>query len=56
MGIILPIFTLGMKAVNPNIKIGACAEPTNDLQPWGWYQGHWDHDTLVAAQAKGRCA
>jgi hypothetical protein len=46
-------FSLAMKAVNPNIKIGACAEPTNDLQPWGWYQGHWDHDTLLAAQAKG---
>ena len=46
-------FYLEMKAVNPNIKIGACAEPTNDLQPWGWYQGHWDHDTLLAAQAKG---
>jgi hypothetical protein len=46
-------FSLAMKAVNPNIKIGAVAEPTNDLQPWGWYQGHWDHDTLLAAQAKG---
>ena len=46
-------FSLAMKAVNPNIKIGAVAEPTNDLQPWGWYQGHWDHDTLVAASIKG---
>ena len=46
-------FYLAMKAVNPNIKIGACAEPTNDLQPWGWYQGHWDHDLLLAAANKG---
>ncbi len=45
-------FVLSMKAVNPNIKIGACAEPTNDLNPYGWYQGRWDHDTLVAAKAK----
>ena len=31
-----------MKAVNPNIKIGACAEPIHKLQEWGWYQGYWD--------------
>lgn len=45
-------FYLGMKAVNPNIKIGACAEPKHELQPWGWYDGYWTYDTLVAAAAK----
>ncbi len=45
-------FSLAMKAVNPNIKIGACAEPKHELQPWGWYQGYWTYDTLVAAAAK----
>ena len=42
MAIILPIFLSAMKAVNPNIKIGACAEPVHKLQEWGWYQGYWD--------------
>lgn len=46
-------FVLGMKAVNPNIKIGACAEPYHGLQPWGWYEGYWTYDTLTAADAKG---
>jgi fibronectin type 3 domain-containing protein len=45
-------FALNMKAANPNIKIGAVAEPTNNLNPYGWYQGYWDHDTLLAAKAK----
>ncbi len=46
-------FSLGMKAVNSNIKIGAVAEPVHKLQEWGWYQGYWTYDTLVAAFAKG---
>mgnify|MGYP003835807941 CR=1 FL=1 len=46
-------FVLGMKAVNPNIKIGAVAEPFDGPQPWGWYQGRWDHDLLVATANKG---
>lgn len=46
-------FYLAMKAVNPNIKIGACAEPTNNPQPWGWYPGLWDHDLLVATANRG---
>ncbi|MCE5184518.1 MAG: hypothetical protein LLF76_00130 [Planctomycetaceae bacterium] len=45
-------FWLAMKAVNPNIKIGANAEPYHGLQPWGWYQGYWTYDTLIAAAAK----
>ncbi len=45
-------FSLAMKAVNPNIKIGAVAEPKHELQPWGWYQGYWTYDTLVASAAK----
>jgi len=45
-------FYLAMKAVNPSIKIGACAEPKHELQPWGWYVGYWTYDTLVAAAAK----
>jgi len=45
-------FSLGMKAVNPNIKIGAVAEPVHKLQEWGWYQGYWTYDTLVASAAK----
>ncbi|MBN1766171.1 MAG: hypothetical protein JW860_12995 [Sedimentisphaerales bacterium] len=46
-------FVLGMKIVNPNIKIGACAEPKHELQPWGWYEGYWTYDTLVTAFLKG---
>lgn len=46
-------FYLAMKAVNPTIKIGACAEPKHELQPWGWYQGYWTYDTLRAAFQKG---
>lgn len=46
-------FYLGMKAVNPGIKIGANVEPYHGLQPWGWYEGYWTYDTLVAASAKG---
>ena len=49
-------FALAMKAVNPDIKIGACAEPKHELQPWGWYQGYWTYDTLVASAAKGPSA
>lgn len=45
-------FYRSMKAVNPNIKIGACAEPKHELQPWGWYQGYWTYDTLCAAKLK----
>jgi len=45
-------FSLGMKAVNPNIKVGAVAEPIHKLQEWGWYQGYWTYDTLVASAAK----
>ena len=45
-------FYLGMKAVNPNIKIGAVAEPVHKLQEWGWYDGYWTYDTLVASAAK----
>ncbi|MCJ7728871.1 MAG: hypothetical protein MUO27_03195, partial [Sedimentisphaerales bacterium] len=45
-------FSLAMKAVNPNIKIGAVAEPVHKLQEWGWYQGYWTYDTLVASAAK----
>ncbi|GEM_PF-1196021 len=46
-------FYLGMKAENPNIKIGMCAEPSNNPNPYGWYQGYWDRDTLTAASLKG---
>lgn len=46
-------FVLAMKAENPNIKIGANAEPYHGLQPWGWYEGYWTWDTLQAANAKG---
>jgi hypothetical protein len=46
-------FSLAMKAVNPNIKLGACAEPYHGLAQWGWYQGYWTYDTLVASAAKG---
>jgi hypothetical protein len=46
-------FYLAMKAVNPNIKIGACAEPKHELQPYGWYDGYWDQDLLLAAGLKG---
>jgi hypothetical protein len=35
-------FYLGMKAVNPGIKIGANVEPYHGLQPWGWYEGILD--------------
>lgn len=48
-------FYLAMKAVNPNIKIGADAEPTNRYgtgSSWD-YLGYWDHDLLLAAMAKG---
>ena len=46
-------FYLAMKAVNPTIRIGACAEPYHGLQPWGWYEGYWTFDTLTSAFAKG---
>jgi fibronectin type 3 domain-containing protein len=48
-------FYLAMKAVNPNIKIGADAEPVDRLGNGGSqdYVGHWDHDMLIAAKAKG---
>jgi hypothetical protein len=48
-------FYLAMKAVNPNIKIGADAEPTNRYGGGGSqdYVGYWDHDLLLAAKAKG---
>ncbi len=45
-------FYLGMKAVNPDIKMGACAEPVHKLQEWGWYDGYWTYDTLRAAKLK----
>lgn len=47
-------FYLGMKAVNPAIKIGACAEPYDRLGAGGQhdYAGHWDVEMLLEAQAK----
>ncbi len=46
-------FYSAMKAENPSVKIGANAEPKHELQPWGWYEGYWTYDTLVAAYTKG---
>jgi len=40
-----------MKAVNPRIKIGACAEPCDTTQPWGWYVGKWTRDLLTTTDA-----
>jgi len=44
-------FSSAMKAVNPGIKIGACAEPYDEPQQWGWYQGLWTRDLLIAADS-----
>lgn len=41
-------FYLAMKAVNPQIKLGACSNPTDDLSPW-FYSGYWTRDLLTAA-------
>jgi len=41
-------FYLAMKAVNPQIKLGACSQPTDSLEPW-FYAGHWTRDLLAAA-------
>jgi hypothetical protein len=41
-------FYQAMKAVNPQIKLGACSE----LKPW-FYVGYWTYDTLQAAYANG---
>jgi hypothetical protein len=41
-------FYLAMKAVNSQIKLGACSQPTDDLQPW-FYVGDWTRDLLTAA-------
>jgi hypothetical protein len=46
-------FYLAMKTVNPAIKIGANVEPHHKLNNWGWYDGYWTYDTLVAAKLKG---
>ena len=46
-------FSIAMKAVNPNIKIGAVAEPYDTNEPWYFYEGLWTRDTLTAAYAKG---
>ena len=40
-------FYLAMKAVNPDIKIGAVADQG------GWFNGNWTYDMLVASSAKG---
>ena len=42
-------FSLAMKAVNPQIKLGADADPLDTLQQWGWYVGYWTRDLLNAA-------
>jgi hypothetical protein len=41
-------FYQAMKAVNNQIKLGACSEPTDDLKPW-FYVGYWTRDLLTAA-------
>jgi len=43
-------FYLAMKAVNNQIKLGACASPKDDLEPW-FYVGHWTRDLLAAADS-----
>jgi hypothetical protein len=42
-------FALAMKAVNPQIRLGADADPCDMIQPWGWYVGIWTRDLLNAA-------
>jgi len=44
-------FYNAMKAVNPRIKIGACAEPYDTPAQWGWYQGYWTRDLLTTTDA-----
>ncbi len=46
-------FYLAMKAENPDIKIGAVADPYHSLNPYGWHDGYWTYDTLTAAAARG---
>ena len=46
-------FYNAMKSVNPRIKIGACAEPCDTYQPWGWYVGKWTRDLLNTTDANG---
>ncbi len=42
-------FSNAMKAINPGIKIGACAEPYDTPQSWDWYEGLWTRDLLNTA-------
>jgi hypothetical protein len=42
-------FALAMKAVNPQIKLGAVADPCDTTQPYGWWIGYWTRDLLNAA-------
>jgi hypothetical protein len=44
-------FYNAMKAINPRIKIGACAEPYDTPAQWGWYQGYWTRDLLTTTDA-----
>jgi len=44
-------FYIAMKAMDPDIKIGAVAQPY-DVPDW-WNPGLWTRDTLNAAHAKG---
>jgi len=46
-------FHLGMKAANPNIKIGAVAYEADVNGLYDWYTGRWTYDLLRAAFAKG---
>ncbi len=41
-------FYRAMKAVNNQIKLGACSSPSDALEPW-FYAGHWTRDLLDAA-------
>jgi hypothetical protein len=41
-------FYTAMKAVNPDIKIGACAEPYDSRESWYTYDGLWTREMLTA--------
>jgi len=45
-------FYTAMKAVNPDIKIGAVAIPYDSYEPW-FYDGLWTRDLLNAAYTNG---
>ena len=45
-------FYTAMKAVNPEIKIGAVAIPYDSYEPW-FYDGLWTRDLLSAAYTNG---